>query len=201
MFTSYDLHPFTTAVDATVSCPLLPSHVTAAASSAAHLFATRDREKNAKHLAGCVELERAFLAIVFSTLGGIGPPTACAWLDSLFHTALTAEYLSAQRRHGTAHCPCAHQRLIFYQSLQASLARSCSDMAYHLIPTPLATAAATVGAVTLAKTFKRRIIQGEKRLEAIRQRQARRRTAPVLDLEADDATGVYGVRDQRQDAS
>ncbi|WP_031549257.1 hypothetical protein [Parvularcula oceani] len=67
--------------------------------------------------------------------------------------------------------------------------------------TLLATAAATVGAVTLAKTLKRRIIQGEKRLEAIRQRQARRRTAPVLDLEADDATGVYGVRDQRQDAS
>ena len=37
----------------------------------------------------------------------------------------------------------AHQRLVFYQSLQASLARSCSDMAYQLTPTPRTTTTTT----------------------------------------------------------
>ena len=83
-------------------------------------------------------MERAFLAIVFSSFGGIGPPPACSWLDSLFHIAYTTEYLAGGTGQRTA-----HQRLIFYQSLQASLARSCSDMALHLTPTPLPMTAAT----------------------------------------------------------
>ena len=129
-FTSYDLYPYTTAVDATVSCPLLPTYSAAAPTSASALFSVRAAEKEAKHLPGCVELGRAFLAIVFSTLGGIGPPSACTWLDSLFHVAYTAEYL----RGGTGQ-QTAHQRLIFYQSLHAALARSCADMVSSLTPT------------------------------------------------------------------
>ena len=70
VFTSFDLHPaaaYTTAVDVTVSCPLLPTYVVASSASASTLFVARSAEKEAKHLPGCVELHRAFLAIVFSS--------------------------------------------------------------------------------------------------------------------------------------
>ena len=147
MFTSYDLHPFTTAVDATVSCPLLPTYVAAAATSAAALFSARAAEKEDKHLAGCVEMERAFLAVVFSTFGGIAPPSACEWLDSLFHTAFATEYLGGGTGQRTA-----HQRLIFYQSLQAALTRACAEMILKLTPTPSAAAAAAAPTATTTDT-------------------------------------------------
>ena len=92
-------------------------------------------------------MERAFLAIVFTTFGGIGPADACAWLDSLFHTAYTAEYLGGGTGQRTA-----HQRLVFYQSLQASLTRSCSDMIRHLTPTPHTTTAARPAPAPTATT-------------------------------------------------
>lgn len=130
VFTSFDLLPYTTAVDVTVSCPLLPTYVVASSASASTLFVARSAEKEAKHLPGCVELHRAFLAIVFSSFGGIGPPPACEWLDSLFHAAFTTEYLGGGTGSRTA-----HRRLIFHQSLQATLARACADMLTHLTPT------------------------------------------------------------------
>lgn len=63
--------------------------------------------------------------------------------------------------------------------------------------TLLATAAVTVGTVSVVKAVKRRIIEGERRLDAIRARQARRRETPVLDLEADAQSGAYVLRDRR----
>ena len=60
----------------TVSCPLLPSYAAKAATSAAALFDARAAEKNAKHLPGCAQLGRALLAIVFTSLHGIGPAPA-----------------------------------------------------------------------------------------------------------------------------
>ena len=78
VITDYSRHPNTTAIDNTISCPMLHSHAPAAARDAATLFATRAAKTNNKHLAGSIAQERAFLPIVFSTLGGIGPPEVLA---------------------------------------------------------------------------------------------------------------------------
>ena len=64
--------------------------------------------------------------------------------------------------------------------------------------TLLATAAATVGAVSALRAIKRRIAETERRVEAARQRQAERREVEVLDLEPDAVTGVYGVPTQER---
>ena len=125
--TTYRQYPPTTAIDVTISCPMLPSHVSAAAADADSLFETRAAEKNAKHLPGCVALERVFLPVVFSSLGGLGPPEAVHYLDSLFVDAYADEML----RTGTTR-QTAHFRTLFLQSLLASLASSAADMASAL---------------------------------------------------------------------
>ena len=59
--------------------------------------------------------------------------------------------------------------------------------------TLIATAAATVGAVSALRAIKLRMAEGERRLQAVRRRQAERREADMIDLEPDAVTGVYGV--------
>ena len=59
VITAYDRSPSVTAIDVTISCPLLPTHSPAAAVSAAHLFDCRALEKNNKHLAGSIAQGRA----------------------------------------------------------------------------------------------------------------------------------------------
>ena len=58
----------------------------------------------------------------------------------------------------------------------------------------LATAAATVGAVSALRVIKQRIAEGERRVEAVRRRQAERREANMIDLEPDAVTGIYGMK-------
>ena len=58
VITAYDRSPSVTAIDVTISCPLLPSHSPAAAISAARLFDSRALEKNNKHLAGSIAQRR-----------------------------------------------------------------------------------------------------------------------------------------------
>ena len=63
----------------------------------------------------------------------------------------------------------------------------------------LATAAATVGAVSALRAIKQRLAEGERRVEAVRRRQtikkeAERREANMIDLEPDAVTGVYGMK-------
>ena len=81
--------------------------------------------------------------------GGIGPPAACDWLDSIFTASYTAEYLSGGTGQDTS-----HRRLVFYQSLHAALVRGCADMVEHLTPTSanLATAAAVDAAAAATTT-------------------------------------------------
>ena len=131
IITSYDLHPPVTALDVTVSCSLLPSHVRAAASDAAAIFRARAAEKDAKHLPGCVDLGRAFLAVVFTTLGGVGPAPAREWLDGLFAASYAAELLDGGTGSRTA-----HRRLCLVTAMQASLVRSTTDMILHLTSPP-----------------------------------------------------------------
>ena len=127
VITTYRQYPPTTAIDVTISCPLLPSHLSDAAARADALFETRAAEKNAKHLPGCVALERVFMPVVFSSLGGLGPPEAAHYLDSLFVDSYADELL---RTGTTRHT--AHLRTLFLQSLLASLASSAADMASAL---------------------------------------------------------------------
>ena len=76
---------------------------------------------------------RAFIPVVFTTFGGVGPPEARAWLDSLFSDAYATEIADGGSGHDTQ-----HRRLLFYQSLQASLVRSTTTMAIQLsAPDPL----------------------------------------------------------------
>ena len=63
----------------------------------------------------------------------------------------------------------------------------------------LATAAATVGAVSALRAIRQRVAEGERRVEAVRRRQAvkkeaERREANMIDLEPDSVTGVYGMK-------
>lgn len=58
----------------------------------------------------------------------------------------------------------------------------------------LATAAATVGAVSALRVIKQRLAEGERRVEAVRRRQAERREANMIDLEPDAVTGIYGMK-------
>jgi len=114
-------------LDARVSCPLLPSHLAAAAVDAARLFSDAAREKNKKHLQGCNEQDRAFLPIIFSSLGGIGPPEAVSYLDSIFSELYAEERL----RTGTVR-RASHLHTLFYQSLVAALTSASADMAAQL---------------------------------------------------------------------
>ena len=70
---------------------------------------------------------RAFIPVVFTTFGGIGPPEARAWLDSLFSDMFATEVANGGTGQDTQ-----HRRLLFYQSLQASLVRSTTTMAVQL---------------------------------------------------------------------
>ena len=106
---------------------MLQSHATAAARDPTALFATRAAEKNNKHLAGSIAQERAFLPIVFSTLGGIGPPEALHYLDAFFAESYAAERAATGTTRHTAHL-----RTTFLQSLLATLASATADMASRL---------------------------------------------------------------------
>ena len=107
---------------------MLQTYAAAAALSASSLFTTRSDEKIEKHLPGCVELGRSFLAIVFSSLGGIGPPAAVDYLDSIFAPSLVTERLAGGSGQNTA-----HRRLLFSQSLQAVIARASVDAIHFLL--------------------------------------------------------------------
>ena len=114
-------------LDARVSCPLLPSLLPAATRDAMALFANAALEKNIKHLAGCNDQGRAFLPIIFSSLGGIGPPETVSWLDSIFSESYAEERLRTGTVRNTS-----HRHTLFYQSLMATLVSSSADMASQL---------------------------------------------------------------------
>ena len=141
-----DRPPYALAIDVTVSCPLVPSHVTSAACSADALFSARAAEKNGKHLAGCVALGRAFLPVVFTTLLGIGPRDAREYLSGLFSDLYVAERLAGGSGHDAN-----HRRVLFIQSLQATVVRANTRMALVLsAPPPAADAPTTPAAAPAA---------------------------------------------------
>ena len=117
------LHPPVTTIDATVSCPLLPTYLSAATTDAAAIFQRRDNEKLAKHLPGCIDLERAYLSIVFTTLGAIGPSTARDYLDSLFAPSYAEELIA-----GGTGATTARRRQLFFMRMHTLLTRTTAAM-------------------------------------------------------------------------
>ncbi len=126
-----DRPPYAMAIDVTVSCPLVPSHVASTAASADALFIERAAEKNKKHLAGYVGLGRAFLPIVFATLLGVGPQDAHEYISNLFSDLYVAERLGGGSGHDAN-----HRRVLFMQSLQATVVRANARMAVVLSTPP-----------------------------------------------------------------
>ena len=99
----------------------------AGARSADAPFASRAAEKNDSHMRGCREVGRMFLPIVFSTLGGIGPPAAVKWLDSLFSASFARERTAGGTGHETN-----RRRAMFYQLLQCTITAQTADMTVSL---------------------------------------------------------------------
>ena len=81
----------------------------------------------------------------FSTLGGLGPPEAVHYLDSLFSEVYAAELAAT----GTTRRTC-HLRTLFLQSLLVSLAAATADMAASLTRDAAAPADADADAVDAA---------------------------------------------------
>ena len=125
---SFHLSPPVIGIDVTISNPLLPTHRTHAAKNAAHLFHTRALEKDSKHRAGCIDQGRAFLPLVFTTLGGIGPPRALEFLDSLFRVAWISE-----RDSGGSGQETSRRRLAFYNQILACITRGTTKMVAEII--------------------------------------------------------------------
>ena len=106
-------------LDPTISCPFVTTHRRFAARNGPLAFHTRlAAAKNGKHLDGCNFQQCRFLPITFSTLGDIGPPESITFLDSLFHLAQAREH-----KEGYDGTYTARRRIVFYQSLQAAMAR------------------------------------------------------------------------------
>ena len=120
LLTSLTADPPITALDITISCPFLPSYVSACAESASRIFSQRASEKIRHHLPGCLQLGRAFLPIVCTTVGAVGPSTFLSFVRRAFDAAAAREVLDGGRG-----CPTRYRSMLFFASLHAK------DRAYH----------------------------------------------------------------------
>ena len=88
---------------------------------------------------------RTFLPIVFTNLGGIGPPEAVHYLDTLFSDSYASELAASGSTRHTAHA-----RRLFYQSLLATLTKATADMASALTIAAFDASAADTSSATSA---------------------------------------------------
>ena len=109
-----------TAIDFTVSCPLLPAYLSAATRSPHSIIATRAAEKTKKHAAGSAARGRLFLPWVFTTFGAIGPSDVWHYIDTIYASSAALARLSQTTRHAVA-----TRKADFLATLQATLVRSC----------------------------------------------------------------------------
>ena len=80
----------------------------------ARLIGERVEDKNGKHLLGCLQRERGFLPIVWTIHGGIGPPMAKLWLDSIFNHSYIKERIA-----GGSGIETSKRKNAFFQCLHA----------------------------------------------------------------------------------
>jgi len=112
-----------TAIDFTISCPLLPSYAAAAALDAHAIITARAAEKTAKHASGSAARGRLFLPWVITTFGGIGPATIWHFIDSIYATSSSLAILNLTSAHAVA-----TRKAHFLASFHASLIRSSYAM-------------------------------------------------------------------------
>jgi hypothetical protein len=102
-----DRQPRPKAVDASLSCPLLPSHLAAAIVAASAIFLARAAEKSAKH--------------------AVAPPGFVKWLEEEHYLAGLAAASTGGSRHDSNYAYSCLQ-----QTVQAVIARgNCSAVARH----------------------------------------------------------------------
>jgi hypothetical protein len=101
------------------------------------LISERVEDKNGKHLLGCVSRERGFLPVVWTVHGGIGPPMAKLWLDSIFNHSYIKERIA-----GGSGIETSKRKNAFFQSLHACHTIGTA-MLVHYCTNPPATASAS----------------------------------------------------------
>ncbi len=147
ILTSYERTVHELALDMTVSVPLLPRYVPANSLTSDAIFDLRAVEKTNKHFVGCQQLGRAFIPVVFTTLGGIGPAPSFQRLDSLFSASFARERASG----GTGYETNLRRALFFQQTLHAVLSSTTAKMTADL-PHPAAVAAPAPRAPTAERS-------------------------------------------------
>ena len=138
-------HP--TAIDFTVSCPLLPSYLPAATTDPHAILTSRAADKTAKHAKGSADRNRTFLPFVITTFGAIGPPSAWHYIDEIYATSS-----SLARQHLTSPHLVARRKAGFLALLHAVLIRSCFRMLTVRTSGPAATAPPSDDAASPATT-------------------------------------------------
>ena len=129
--TCYAFTPPTAVIDVTVSCSLTPAYLAAATTSASAIFATRDAEKKARHLAGSLAQGRAYFTLCLSTLGGIGPSAVTSFIDHIFLRSLARE-----RAAGLSPSAALRRRDHCYAAIHAALAASSAALLAYRTTTP-----------------------------------------------------------------
>ena len=116
-----------TAIDVTVSNPMLPTYIAAALKDAEAIISKRDKGKTDKHGPGCEAQQRDFMSAVYTTFGGYGAKP--------FISLLEAEYKQlfeeAQDGGGTGYRE-AMKKARALQHLAAVLHRGSARMASQL---------------------------------------------------------------------
>ena len=118
-------------IDFTISCIFNPSYIGAAAVDPRAIFDLRAAEKYEKHLQGCDDMGRYFLAFVITTLGGVGPPDVWRWFDSIYREAFMLA-----RAAGEDGSDVLQRREHAIARLAASLMRTRTDMLVELATPP-----------------------------------------------------------------
>ena len=138
MFSSA-LSELATAIDFTVTCPLLPSYLTTAIADPQAVIALRAHQKTAKHASGSAARGRAFLPWVLTTFGAMGPAGVWYLVDSIYASSASLARLNRTSLHSVA-----RRKAAFLATLQATLTRTCYRMlTTHTAHPPTATSAAT----------------------------------------------------------
>ena len=101
-------------IDVTFINTTSASHWRRAKKGSERLISERVEDKNGKHLLGCVSKDRGFLPIIWTVHGGIGPPMAKLWLDSIFNHSYTKERIA-----GGSGIETSKRKNAFFQSLHA----------------------------------------------------------------------------------
>ena len=101
------------------------------AADASAIFAERDREKRAKHYAGCTARDRAYHTFCLTTFGGLGPPETIAYFDHVFLWSASREVAAGLSRRDAL-----HRRQCFYAAVHAALVRATAVMLLRHTATP-----------------------------------------------------------------